>query len=318
MSATAGRLAALAELGGRIGAATGVEEVVDIALLGADELLGLGHTLLLLHEADTDRLVTLASRGYDEIGIGSEVRIGEGVIGMAAERRRTMRIGNLQRMLAYARTVRQRLAEEGPATRITLPGLPSARSQLAAPMCARGTLVGVIAVESEQALAFDDDDEQALAVVAHLVGAAIEREQLATAEPELDPPPPSAVVVTPPAPEGDAPVTAAASPVRLRHYAVDGSTFLDDAYLIKGVAGRLLWKVASDHVATGRTAFTNREARLDPALELPALRDNFESRLILLKRRLEERGAPLRITGAGRGRFALEVAAPLLLERVEP
>ena len=318
MSATAGRLAALAELGGRLGAATGVEEVVDIALLGAEELLGLGHSLLLLHEADTDRLVTLASRGYDAIGIGSEVRLGEGVIGMAAERRRPMRIGNLQRMLAYARTVRQRLAEDGAVTRIQLPGLPSARSQLAAPMCARGTLVGVIAVESEHALAFDEDDEQALAVVAHLVGAAIEREQLATAEPELDPPPPpAAVVATPPLPEDGAPEPAPTAPVRLRHYAVDGSTFLDDAYLIKGVAGRLLWKVASDHAASGRTAFTNREARLDPALELPALRDNFESRLILLKRRLEERGAPLRITGAGRGRFALEVDVPLVLERVE-
>ena len=94
------------------------------------------------------------------------------------------------------------------------------------------------------------------------------------------------------------------------------STFLDDAYVIKGVAGRLLWKVASEHATTGRTAFTNREARLDPALELPPFRDNFESRLILLKRRLEERDAPVRITGTGRGCFELSVDRPLVLERV--
>ena len=29
---------------------------------------------------------------------------------------------------------------------------------------------------------------------------------------------------------------------RLRDYVVDGSTFIDDDYLIKGVAGGLLWK----------------------------------------------------------------------------
>ncbi len=106
--------------------------------------------------------------------------------------------------------------------------------------------------------------------------------------------------------------------VRLRYYAVDGSIFIDDTYAIKGVGGRLLWKVANEFVATGRTTSTNREARLDPALELPAFRDNFESRLILLKRRLEERDAPIRIIGTGRGRFEFRADAPLALERVEP
>jgi GAF domain-containing protein len=300
------RLLAIAELGERIAATTEVEAVVDAALLGLDELLGFGHSLLLVLEPGTDRLVTLASRGYEVGGIGSEVALGQGVIGMAGERRRPVRIGNLQRMLAYARTVQRAADEELAGAEILLPGLADANSQLAAPLVARGRLVGVMAVESSRAIAFDDDDEQLLAVVAHLVAAALEHDAL-VADTEPASSPSTAAPAEPPA---------ARDTVRLRHYDADGSTFLDDTYVIKGVAGRLLWKLAGEHAATGRRQFTNREARLDPALGLPAFRDNFESRLILLKRRLDERGAPVRIAGAGRGRFELVVDVPIELQLV--
>ena len=102
----------------------------------------------------------------------------------------------------------------------------------------------------------------------------------------------------------------------MRFFAVDGSTFLDGDYVIKGVAGRLLWSLLRQYDSEGRVDFTNREVRLDPTLDLPDFRDNFESRLILLKRRLDEREAPIRIAKTGRGRFRLEVVGPLRLEEV--
>jgi hypothetical protein len=102
--------------------------------------------------------------------------------------------------------------------------------------------------------------------------------------------------------------------VPIRFFPLDGSTFLDGDYLIKGVAGRILWSLLRQHDEEGRTEFTNREVRLDPTLDLPDFRDNFESRLILLKRRLDEREAPIRIEKIGRGRFRLIVTASIRLE----
>jgi len=56
------------------------------------------------------------------------------------------------------------------------------------------------------------------------------------------------------------------------------------------------------------------ELRLDKALELPGFRDNLDTRLVLLKRRLEERQSPIRIERTGRGRFRMDVTGTLSLE----
>src|SRR6478735_11929191 len=302
-------LAALDAYSDRLSRATDLEHVVDAALAGIGDLFPASNALLLVHEPELGKLVTLASHGYEASGTGSEVALGEGVIGLAAARQQTTRIANLQRMLSYARSV-HRTTGEAP-DEIRLPGLPDARSQLAAPMTSRGALIGVLAIESNVAIAYDELDERVLTIAARLVAAAFDREQVSLSDHE--PPAPSANADTTAAP---AP-TAAAGPVVLRHYAVDGSTFLGEQYVIKGVAGRLLWKVVSEQVTTGRTSFTNREAKLDKTLELPEYRDNFESRLILLKRRLEEHDAPIRIHSTGRGRFDVELATTVTLDYVD-
>lgn len=102
--------------------------------------------------------------------------------------------------------------------------------------------------------------------------------------------------------------------VELRYYPVDGSVFLDHDYLIKGVAGAILWKLACEHAQRGRSDFSTRELRLARAeLRLPEVQDNLESRLLLLKRRLAERDAPVQIERTGRGRLRLAVRRPLRL-----
>ena len=310
MTTPADGLTALAAVGARLAASHGLEAVVDAALDAVVDVLHHPHALLLLHDAPADRLVTYASRGYATEGVGSEVSLGYGVIGTAAAGRRPMRIGNLQRMLAYVRTAQRRPAPWIPGAEEALPGLATPRSQLAAPMVVGGALIGVLAVESEEALRYDETDEHVLALTAQLVGALLAADLSGAGTDDVDEHRPALVPLV------DA--SSSRPTVRLRHYAVDGSTFLDDEYVIKGVAGRLLWKLAAEHAATGRTAYTNREARLDPALELPSFKDNFESRLVLLKRRLEERDSPIRILRPGRGRFEVEVRAALQLERIAP
>jgi class 3 adenylate cyclase len=104
--------------------------------------------------------------------------MGEGVIGVVAERRRIMRIGNIGASMRYLATVRARMEAAGqldpgrPPT--SLPGLRDAQSQLALPLTVKDRLVGVLAVESRTPSAFDELDEVLLRIVGNQAATAID------------------------------------------------------------------------------------------------------------------------------------------------
>lgn len=298
-------LAALRACQERMSRCTDLESLLAETLACLHQHFSIGHTMVLMADAPGERLYTVASRGYEESGIGSEIPVGHGVIGVAARERTPIRVGHMNAEYAYGRAVRQSAQDsawaDGLETEIPLPGLPESRSQLAVPVMAAQRLLGVLYVESPQDLRFTYDDEDALACLAAQLGLGIHTLQNAVEVHEETQPDSTALRQ----PSG--------APLVVRHYPENGSVFLGDDYLIKGVAGSIFWTLLNDFADRKRVEFTNRELRLDPRVRLPDVNDNLEARLILLSKRLLERAAPVRIEKTGRGRFRLCVDRPVQL-----
>ena len=292
-----------------LAAATDLAQLLDSLLDGLGREFGIDHAMVLMAGEAPQRLYTVASRGYDASGVGSEIRFGEGVIGVAARERTPIRITYMQSEYAYGRTVRDAMAADDRAraleAEIPFPGLPDSGSQLAVPIVAGSRLLGVLYVESAENGRFGHDDEDALVALAcQLAPVAVLLNQ-----------PEAGVADEPEAARAVLPAVTG-RPLRVRHYAVNDSVFVDEDYLIKGVAGAILWKLLRDHVHDQRVEFSNRELRLDPSIRLPELSENLEARLVLLARRLAERCPFIRFEKTGRGRFRLCVTRPVVLLEV--
>ena len=300
-------LGALRHLSSLLSTATDLRTLLDevLAVLATD--MAITHAMILLTDAAHDRLYTVASLGYDSSGVGSEIPMGQGLIGIAARERTPIRITHGTSEYTYSLALRKSAESDGLAdlleTKIPLPGLAKPGSQLATPMLVGGRAVGVLFVESPEDGRFHWEDEDALVAVSGQLGMTIATLQQAAEGGEE----PSSAVPRPRKPRG--------KPLEVRHYGADDSVFIGDDYLIKGVAGAIFCTLVADFIDKGRTDFTNRELRLDPRIRLPDITDNLEARLILLVRRLAERGTEVRIEKTGRGRFRLAVDRPLTLLR---
>ncbi|MBO9651813.1 MAG: GAF domain-containing protein [Variovorax sp.] len=303
-----GLLAGVRRAAERMAGCCATDELLQTTLAALNDHLGVRHAMVLMLDSATQRLYTVASCGYATSGIGSEIEMGHGVIGVAARERTPVRISHMTNAASYSHAVRSSLRATEPDialdTEIPFPGLAEPHSQLAAPIVSGGRLLGALFVESPTELRFSFEDEDALVAVASHLGAALE---LLRAVDE-----PAAVE------EAAPPVAPSASgaPLPVRHYLANNSVFVADSYLIKGVAGAILGKLLREYSEQGRTEFTNRELRLDPSIRLPDLADNLEARLVLLQRRLAENSPHLRIEKTGRGRFRLRVDRPVTLTEI--
>ena len=188
-----------------------------------------------------------------------------------------------------------------------MPGLPNPNSQLGVPLMLRGELVGVLTLESDVPYRFHEEDKASIELLGSYLAIAMQNMQLSERLAEAA------------EPAAALPEPAAESATRARevvYYEGDEALFVDGEYLIRSLPARILWRLLRERQASGRHEFTNRELRLDKSLNLPEFKDNLESRLLLLRRRLEQKCPDIRIAPRARGRFALELSCEVALRSV--
>jgi hypothetical protein len=304
---------ALAEISNRLQQAPTLDHLLDAILETLEKIFGFRHSMLLLASERPDRLEMIASRGYPAGGVGSEVAFGEGIIGMVAEARKPIRISGMLRQMLYAYAVAKRAQECGLQSaerRIPLPGLAEPESQLGIPLIVRDELIGVLCIETDKSYRFHEEDRAYIEVLGGYLAIAIQNALLRerAEDPEERPAaPPSS------APAGPRVEARRCAQLKVEYFKNDECILVDGEYLVRSAPARILWKLLHDHQSGRCAEFTNRRLRLDKSLQLPEIKDNLESRLILLRRRLEERCPAIRIAQSGRGRFRLELGGAVTL-----
>lgn len=296
-------LPALRRVLGELASATALGELYDKSLDAIARHLGITNLMILVPDEPRGALDAVATWGYQSSGIGSEVRLGDGVIGVAARERVAIRIDHMSTEYLYGSAIRDNLRAEtgGQASDnrgIAFPGLPRPESQIALPMLWQGRLTGVLFAESSLPLRFRHEEEDTLVCIAAALAA---HAAALTTDDDAEEPAPKQ------------PTATFRTTLRLQRFAVDDSIFAGGDYLIKGVAGAILWKLVRAYNSTGISEFSNRELRLSPELRLPSHAENLEARLVLLERRLKDKAQPIQIEKIGRGRFRLAVSANLEL-----
>ncbi len=169
------------QISSEISSTLDLDRILAISLDAMEAVLGFRHSMILLASSDERVLTVAASRGYDGGRTGAEIPLGQGVLGVAARRRRIVRMGNVATQRAYLTGVRARTEAAGQATHepaADMPGLADAQSQLAIPLIVKDRLVGVLGVESATANAFDELDEMLLSIVGNQVATGIDNARM--------------------------------------------------------------------------------------------------------------------------------------------
>jgi adenylate cyclase len=142
----AGMLATVRRCSERLALCTSLDEGLNALLATLTDCAGVRHAMVLMLDNATQRLYTVASCGYPTSGVGSEIGLGQGVIGVAARERTPVRIMHMTNAYLYSQAMRSGLQANVPdletLTEIPYPGLAEPHSQLAVPMLSAGAPVG--------------------------------------------------------------------------------------------------------------------------------------------------------------------------------
>ena len=139
-----------------------LDAIAKTMLISMEEYFDFKHSMILLLDSSESALKVIATHGYKEEGIGAEVKIGVGVIGMVAKKKKLMRMANLGAQKQYMQA----------------PGLKNAESQVAIPMLMEDELIGVFSVESDQVNIFDKSDELIIKILANQTANALQNAKL--------------------------------------------------------------------------------------------------------------------------------------------
>jgi len=158
-----------------------VNLIASAMLKAMDEFFGFKYSMILLVDEKMQNLNVLATHGYEIKGIGASVRLGVGVIGMVAKKKKMMRMANLGMQRSYMKAIKNQISPEEKkklGNEVELPGLKNAESQVAIPMLFNNELIGVLSVESEKVNIFNNSDELLIGILANQTANALQNAKL--------------------------------------------------------------------------------------------------------------------------------------------
>ena len=143
-----------------VASGTTLDEALENAVNGLQVTLGGDRVIILLADRARNMLQIKASVGYSENVTNAEVEIGKGIAGWVAAHRRPLRVRDVNEDPRYIQIS------------------ANTRSELAVPLVYRNELLGVLNVESEQADAYTENDEEMLGTLGGSLAAIIANARL--------------------------------------------------------------------------------------------------------------------------------------------